>query len=70
MNDDRAGDLVRVGLCSHCANVQVIENRRASRFYRCRLADIDPAFSRYPPLPVMTCSGYVPISEAAPREGT
>lgn len=48
------------GLCDRCTNVQIIENRRGSRFYRCRLADIDPAFVRYPPLPVLSCAGFVP----------
>jgi len=70
MHDDRAEDLARVGLCARCANVQVIENRRGSRFYRCRLADVDPAFPRYPPLPVMSCQGFSPISEATRRAGT
>jgi hypothetical protein len=70
MNDDRSDDHVRVGLCARCANVQVVENRRGSRFYRCRLADVDPAFVRYPPLPMLSCSGFVPISEATPPAGT
>ena len=70
MHDDRAEDQVRVGLCARCANVQVIENRRGSRFYRCRLADIDPAFMRYPPLPVISCVGFTQKSEVAAPEGT
>jgi hypothetical protein len=60
----------RVGLCDHCTNVQVIENRRGSRFYRCRLADIDPAFVRYPPLPVISCPGFAPVDEVEPSHGT
>jgi hypothetical protein len=55
---ERADDFVRVGLCARCTHVHIVENRRGSRFYRCRLADVDPAFPRYPPLPVLLCPGY------------
>lgn len=61
---------MRVGLCARCTNVQVIENRRGSRFYRCRLSDVDPAFPRYAPLPVISCAGFTPIFEATPPEAT
>jgi hypothetical protein len=56
------------GLCDRCTNVHIIENRRGSRFYRCRLADIDPAFVRYPPLPVIVCPGFAP-GEASGSSG-
>jgi hypothetical protein len=49
--------------------VHIIENRRGSHFYRCRLADIDPAFRRYPPLPVLSCPGFVPEGSAGPCQG-
>lgn len=48
----------RVGLCSRCDHSRVTGNRRGSRFYLCRLAAIDPAFRKYPPLPVWACSGF------------
>jgi hypothetical protein len=51
-----------VGLCARCVHAHVIENRRGSRFYRCRLADVDPSFSRYPPLPVRQCRGFQPAN--------
>jgi len=70
MKDDRTEDRARVGLCVGCANVHVVENRRGSRFYRCRLADVDPTFLRYPPLPVISCRGFTPNSAASPPEGT
>ena len=69
MRSDDAEDIVRVGLCVRCANVHVIENRRGSRFYRCRLADVDPAFLRYPPLPVIRCPGFSPQGAVEPSEG-
>jgi hypothetical protein len=61
-----ADDFTPAGLCDRCANVHIIENRRGSRFYRCRLADVDPAFVRYPPLPVLSCPGFVPAAPAGP----
>ena len=60
MPDDRRPADDTAGLCARCAHVHVIENRRGSRFYRCRLADVDPAFPRYPGLPVLSCRGYAP----------
>ncbi len=52
-----------VGLCAICTHVHIVENRRGSRFYRCRLAEVDPSFPRYPALPVMVCRGYEPASD-------
>ena len=47
-----------VGLCESCANVKVVESRRGSRFFLCRLADVDARFPKYPRLPVLACAGY------------
>ncbi|HVP27702.1 MAG TPA: hypothetical protein VMW35_00900 [Myxococcota bacterium] len=51
-----------VGLCATCRHAQRQESARGSTFWRCRRADDDPAFRRYPALPVVRCSGF----EAAP----
>ena len=48
-----------VGLCSDCRFARVQRSERGSEFWRCRLADTDRRFLRYPPLPVDTCDGYV-----------
>ena len=48
-----------VGLCSACESVRLVENRRGSVFYRCALSAEDPRFPKYPPLPVLTCPGFV-----------
>ncbi len=64
-----ADEVPHVGLCVRCANVRIVESRRGSRFYRCQLADVDPAYVRYPPLPVISCPGFALISEVAPPEG-
>ena len=54
-----------VGLCESCRNVRVVRTR-TSTFYLCELSAVDPAFPRYPPLPVLRCRGYLP-AEPAPE---
>lgn len=54
----------RVGLCSVCRHSRVTGNRRGSRFHMCRLAADDPTFRKYPPLPVLSCTGF----EVAPPD--
>ena len=71
MNDRRArgqapgGDAARAGLCARCAHVQVIASARGSQFYLCRLSRSDPAFPRYPALPVIACLGFEPADAEA-----
>jgi len=45
------------GLCRTCVHLRLLASAR-SVFVRCGLAETDPAFPRYPPLPVLACSGY------------
>lgn len=47
------------GLCATCEHLRLLASKR-SVFARCGLADTDPAFVRYPPLPVRACPGYHP----------
>jgi hypothetical protein len=54
------GMVPTVGLCSVCRHARVVENRRGSRFYLCELATGDPAYPRYPPLPVTRCEAFQP----------
>lgn len=63
MNDRRAPGQVgeeHPGLCKRCTHVQVIISARGSRFYLCQLSLTDPAFPRYPRIPVLECSGFAP----------
>ena len=53
-----------VGLCSDCVHCRVITARR-SRFYFCERSTSDPAFPRYPRLPVRVCVGYEPREDEA-----
>ena len=60
-DQDRA-EVQRAGLCASCAHLQVLRSKR-STFVRCGLADRDPRFARYPPLPVRWCRGHEPVTE-------
>jgi hypothetical protein len=46
------------GLCADCQFAAVIRSDRGSVFYQCRLSFTDPAFPKYPRLPVLRCSGF------------
>lgn len=58
------------GLCATCAWVRRIENDRGSVFYLCRRALDDPAYTKYPRLPVLRCPGYEPTAPTAPVESS
>ncbi|MFL6201003.1 MAG: hypothetical protein ACJ76J_17675 [Thermoanaerobaculia bacterium] len=47
------------GLCATCEHLRLMASSR-SVFVRCALAETDPRFLRYPPLPVVACSGHQP----------
>jgi len=36
----------------------VVVSQKGSRFVLCERAKADPAFPRYPPLPVLQCRGF------------
>ncbi len=62
--EDRAEVTRRAGLCAACANLQVLRSKR-SVFVRCSLADSDPAFPRYPQLPIYRCLGFRAVEPEA-----
>ena len=47
-----------VGLCVRCHHCRTVQTARGSVFYRCARAETDPRFTRYPRLPVVSCTGY------------
>lgn len=53
------------GLCAACRHMRVIVSSKGSRFYMCTRAAHDPAYRRYPPIPVRHCAGFDP-SDAGP----
>lgn len=63
-----AAALPTVGLCVDCRHAEVVASAR-SRFLRCARSDSDPAFARYPHLPVLVCRGYEGGGGAGGGEG-
>jgi hypothetical protein len=51
------------GLCANCLHARVITSDRGSQFVFCDKSRTDPAFARYPRLPVAACSGYAVLNE-------
>jgi len=48
------------GLCDGCAHQRLVRNTRGSVFSLCELSRVDPAYPRYPALPVLSCPGHRP----------
>jgi len=46
------------GLCETCQHRQLVPNTRGSVFSLCTRSRTDPAYPRYPRLPVLECPGY------------
>jgi hypothetical protein len=60
-----SGDGVRrSGLCDRCEYQQLVHTTRGSTFSLCTRSREDPAYPRYPRLPVLACAGFRP--RAAP----
>jgi hypothetical protein len=53
------------GLCDRCRHQQLVPNTRGSVFSLCLRSRTDPAFPRYPRLPVLSCPGFEPGQETA-----
>jgi hypothetical protein len=54
------------GLCDSCVHQQIVKNTRGSIFSLCKRSRVDPAYPRYPRVPVMRCPGYEPSGRASP----
>ncbi len=52
------------GLCADCEYSKIIRSDRGGAFYQCLRSFTDPAFPKYPRLPVLDCSGYTKSSTA------
>jgi hypothetical protein len=46
------------GLCDSCEHQVQVRNTRGSVFSLCTRSRHDPAYPRYPRLPVLSCRGY------------
>jgi hypothetical protein len=51
------------GLCAQCRCSRRIESERGSVFFMCERSRTDPAFPKYPRLPVQQCAGYTPMND-------
>jgi hypothetical protein len=58
MQDEAQQERARAGLCADCKHARRIESDRGAKFYLCELSAVDPAFRKYPALPVIRCAGY------------
>ncbi len=54
------------GLCDDCAHQRIVPTTRGSEFSLCERSRTDPAYPRYPRLPVTECAGYE--RAAAPKD--
>ncbi|MBZ5527467.1 MAG: hypothetical protein LAN71_06145 [Acidobacteriia bacterium] len=54
------GEVERAGLCSDCAHARRVESARGSVFVLCDRSASDPAYAKYPRLPMRDCPGYAP----------
>ena len=54
----RARPSPQIGLCSTCRHARRTANRRGSEFWQCGRAEHEPAYRRYPELPVRACAGH------------
>ena len=52
------------GLCGACHHGRRIETVRGSVFWLCDRSATDPAYPRYPSLPVLACPGFEPTGTA------
>ena len=46
------------GLCDSCRHQRVVNNTRGSSFSLCERSQSDPAYPKYPRLPVLECAGW------------
>ncbi len=57
------------GLCDRCLHQQIVRNTRGSVFSLCLRSRVEPAYPRYPRVPVLECVGYTPSRPRGDRRG-
>lgn len=55
---------LRAGLCATCVHARKVISSRGSTFSLCQRSLADPSYPRYPPLPVIRCTGHEPAPGA------
>ncbi len=56
------------GLCDRCSHRRLVATPR-SEFLLCERSKTDPAYPRYPRLPVLECPGFEPAPEGETPPG-
>lgn len=56
--DAVSGTTVDQGLCAGCVYARTVTSSRGAGYLRCARHDSDPAFAKYPRLPVLACAGF------------
>ena len=51
-------DTTPTGLCATCAHQRTVRSGRGSTFSLCERGLVDPAWPKYPRLPVLVCAGH------------
>ena len=51
-------DPIRTSLCARCIHHRDVITAKGTRFLLCRLHALDARYAKYPPQPVLRCSGY------------
>jgi hypothetical protein len=59
---------IPVGLCASCRHQRVVRSGRGSEFSLCLRSRTDPAYPKYPRLPVLACPGHEPRDGDQPVE--
>ena len=59
------------GLCGNCEHATIVRSAKGSEFTLCSLHKSFPdKFQKYPPVPVVICSGYMPSAKSTTNERT
>ncbi|NKB71253.1 MAG: hypothetical protein GKR89_29625 [Candidatus Latescibacteria bacterium] len=55
------------GLCADCAYMRRVQSGRGAVFYLCQRWRSDPAYPKYPALPMQACPGYNQTPALTPK---
>jgi hypothetical protein len=64
---EKGNEVARAGLCADCRFMRRMKSDRGAIFFLCERSAIDPAFPKYPRLPVLECSRYEQVSAQGER---
>jgi hypothetical protein len=56
----------RIGLCRRCTHARQVPAGN-SLYWMCQRSLTDPAYSKYPRLPILECPGYEPRPDEPPH---